>query len=306
VITVIGSLNMDFVNYVNRMPRSGETVIGKDFQQIPGGKGANQADTIAKLGVPVKMVGGIGDDIIGKKLLASLQRDGVDVSGIVIFENVSTGVATINVDDAGNNLIIVAPGANYRLLPEHVQDLKEAIVASKIIVCQLEIPLETVQCFLKFAKELGIITILNPAPAMNLDDELLSCVDLLIPNETELELLSDLPIRNEAEIITAAQTMIKRGVKEVIVTVGAKGCVYVNSNGSRVFKAYQVDVLDTTAAGDSFIGAMAVAINGGKTIEDAIVFAMAVAALTVTKKGAQSSLPYRHEVEELLKTKQEK
>jgi ribokinase len=292
---------MDFVNYVTRMPKSGETVIGKDFQQIPGGKGANQADTIAKLGVPVKMVGGVGDDLIGKKLLASLHRDGVDVSRIVIFEDVPTGVATINVDDAGNNLIIVAPGANYRLLPKHVQDLKEVIVASKIIVCQLEIPLATVQCFLKFAKELGIITILNPAPAMDLDDELLSCVDLLIPNETELELLSGLPIRNEAEIITAAQTMIARGVKEVIVTIGAKGCVYVNSNDSRVFKAYQVDVLDTTAAGDSFIGSMAVAINEGKTIEDAIIFAMAVAALTVTKKGAQSSLPYRHEVEELLR-----
>jgi ribokinase len=141
---------------------------------------------------------------------------------------------------------------------------------------------------------------LNPAPAMKLDDELLSCVDLLIPNETELELLSGLPVRDEAEITAAAQTMIKRGVKEVIVTIGEKGCVYVNPNGSQVFRAYQVAVLDTTAAGDSFSGAMAVALNEGKTMEDAIAFAMAIAALTVTKKGAQSSLPYRHEVEELL------
>jgi ribokinase len=303
MITVIGSLNMDLVTYATRLPKVGETVIGKDFKQMPGGKGANQADTIAKLKVPVKMLGGVGDDTIGKTLLASLQHDGVDISQIVLFRDVPTGTATINVDYDGNNTIIVAPGANYQFLPQHVQKIQEVIAVSNIIVTQLEIPLETVKYSLKLAKKLGKTTILNPAPALELDDELLSCVDLLIPNETELERLGGAPIRNEGEIIAAAQALIKRGVREVIVTVGAKGCVYVNAKRSQSFEAYQVETVDTTAAGDSFIGATAVALSEGKTIEAAISFAMAVAALTVTKKGAQNSLPYRSEVDKLIDSK---
>jgi ribokinase len=294
---------MDLVTFVGRMPKIGETIIGKDFKQMPGGKGANQADAIARLGVPVKMLGCVGDDITGKTLRASLHKDGVDISGIMVFEDVPTGVAAITVDDDGNNFIVVAPGANYRFFPENRQGIREAITVSKVIVTQLEIPLETGQYSLKLAKKLGKITILNPAPAANLDNELLTCVDLLIPNETELEFLSGLPVRNETEIIVAAQTMIKRGVKEVIVTVGEKGCVYVNSKRSRIFEAYRMDAVDTTAAGDSFIGGMAVALSEGKTVEAAIPFAMAVAALTVTQKGAQESLPDRREVEEFLKIK---
>jgi ribokinase len=300
VITVIGSLNMDLVTYVTRLPQTGETIIGKDFKQAPGGKGANQADAIAKLGVPVRMLGGIGADAIGEALLASLHQDGVNIAQIVRFEEVSTGIATITVADDGANCIVVTPGANYRFLAENIQNYQADLNDSDIIVTQLEIPLETVQYSLQLAKKLGKTTILNPAPALELDDELLSCADLLIPNETELESLSGLPVRNEAEIIAAAQTMIKRGVKAVIVTVGAKGCVYVNSEHSRIYEAYQVNAVDTTAAGDSFIGGLAVALSEGKQIEEAISFAMAVAALTVTKKGAQSSLPYLDEVEEFL------
>jgi ribokinase len=292
---------MDLVTYVTRLPQIGETIIGKDFKQIPGGKGANQADAIAKLGVPVKMLGGVGDDALGEALLASLHNDGVDIAQIQRFEDISTGIATIIVDGAGNNCIVVTPGANYRLLAEHIRNLQAAMDDSSIIVTQLEIPLETVRYSLHLAKKLGKTTILNPAPACALNDTLLSGVDILIPNETELGLLSGASLHTEAEIIAAARVMINRGVNDVIVTLGEKGCMYVNSGHSRVFDAYKVDAVDTTAAGDSFIGGMAVALNEGKTVEAAIPFAMAVAALTVTKQGAQSSLPYRNEVEMLLK-----
>jgi ribokinase len=291
---------MDLVTYVTRLSQIGETIIGQDFKQMPGGKGANQADAIAKLGVPVKMLGGVGNDAFGEALLAALDQDGVDASQIVRFEDISTGIATITVDSEGNNWIVVTPGANYRFLAEHVHNFQKAVADSQIIVTQLEIPLETVRYSLKLAKKFGKTTILNPAPACKLDDVLLSCVDLLIPNETELEFLSGTPLHTEADIVAASRRLIDRGVKEVIVTLGEKGCVYVNSELFRSFAAYQVDAVDTTAAGDSFIGGVAVALSEGKTVETAISFAMAVAALTVTKKGAQCSLPYRHEVEELL------
>jgi ribokinase len=291
---------MDLVTYVTRLPQIGETIIGQDFRQAPGGKGANQADAIAKLGAPVRMLGGVGADAMAEALLAALQQDGVDVSQIVRFEDVSTGIATITVDSEGNNWIVVTPGANYRFLPGNIHNLQAVIDASDIIVTQLESPLETVRYSLQLTKKLGKITILNPAPACVLDDTLLSDVDILIPNETELGLLSGGPLHTEAEIIAAACKLIHRGVKEVIVTLGEKGCVYVNAERSQSFEAYQVDAVDTTAAGDSFIGGLAVALSEEKQIEEAISFAMAVAALTVTKKGAQSSLPDRDEVEAFL------
>jgi ribokinase len=306
VITVIGSLNMDMVSYVTHLPKMGETVIGRDLKQIPGGKGANQADAVAKLGGSVRMLGSVGDDHTGRILLDSLHNDGVDISQITLLQDVPTGIATINVDAGGNNFIVVAPGANYQFVlgrEQNMEKLKESIAASTIVVSQLEIPVETVRYSLQEAKELGKFTILNPAPACALDDTLLSCVDLLIPNETELEILSGLPVRNEAEIIAAAKFMVDRGAKEVIVTVGDKGCVDVTSEHYRIFDAYRMDTVDTTAAGDSFIGAMALALSEGKETEEAIGFAMAVAALTVTKKGAQESLPYRWEVEEFLNMK---
>jgi ribokinase len=291
---------MDLISYVTRLPQTGETIISKDFKRMPGGKGANQADAIAKLGVPVKMLGGVGEDALGKALLTSLHKDGVDISQIESFTGCTTGMATITVDEAGHNCIVVTPGANYRFAGERLENSKPAIAASEIIVTQFEIPVETVRYSLELAKQLGKTTILNPAPACALGDTLLSNVDLLIPNETELEFVSGASSHTATEISAAARKLINRGVKEVIVTLGAKGCIEVNSDHARIFEAYKVDAVDTTAAGDSFIGGLTVALSEGKTIEEAISFAMAVAALTVTKKGAQSSLPYRDEVEEFL------
>lgn len=301
MITVIGSLNMDLVTNAPRMPKVGETIMGKSFKQVPGGKGANQADAIAKLGLAVKMVGCTGEDELGNMLIKSLQNDGVDISHITRIKGISTGIASITVDADGNNCIIVVSGVNNMLTVERVQEAIKAIKEASVVVAQLEIPIETVKYALKSAKQLGKITILNPAPAAGLDDEMFANIDILIPNETELEAISGIKITNNDDIFAAAQLLISKGVRELIVTLGDKGCIHVSKQGSNIYKACKVKAVDTTAAGDSFIGALAAAISEGKALEDAIKFATAVGALTVTKEGAQSSLPLRAEVEEFMK-----
>ncbi|WP_432664285.1 ribokinase [Wukongibacter baidiensis] len=297
MITVIGSLNMDLVTRVKVMPRIGETLIGKNYMQIPGGKGANQADAIAKLGSKVKMIGLVGDDGFGNDLISSLTEDGVDVSHIKKLKDATTGIAVIMVNDEGENSIVVIPGANFELTPEHIDDSIEAIKGSDIVVTQLETPVDTVRYALKRAKELGKYTILNPAPAAKLDDELISYIDLLTPNETELEVLSGVKIETESDILAGARVLMNKGVKELIVTMGEKGALYVNDKENNVYPAHKVEPVDTTAAGDSFTGGIAVALSEGKSMEEAIKFATKVGAITVTREGAQSSLPTREEVE---------
>lgn len=276
--------------------------MGKSFRQIPGGKGANQADAIAKLGAKVAMIGCVGRDGMGNTLLASLQKDGVDISNIKEVEGVATGIAAITVDAAANNCIIVVPGANNCLSPEALEAARETVADSEVVVAQLEVPLQTVKAGLEMAKKLNKLTILNPAPAVPLSDEFLALVDILVPNDTELELLSGMKANNEEELQKAAQVLLDKGVKELIVTLGSKGCLHINGSGAKFYPAYKVNAVDTTAAGDSFIGGIATAINEGKTLEEAIRFATAVGALTVTKEGAQSSLPYRAEVEAFIRS----
>ena len=298
MITVLGSLNMDLVANVRVMPRIGETLIGNAYKQVPGGKGANQADAISKLGGKVQIIGMVGDDSFGRDLKESLNRDGVDVRYIKTDMNTPTGIAMIMVNDEGDNSIVVVPGANFKLTPKDIDDSLEAIEEGEIVVAQLETPIDTVRYTLKKAKELGKYSILNPAPAARLDDELIGYIDLLIPNETELEVLSGKAIESELDIISAAKILIDKGVKELIVTMGEKGSLYINGNESRIYPAYRVKPVDTTAAGDSFIGGIAVALWQGKTMEESIQFATKVGALTVTKEGAQSSLPTLKEVED--------
>lgn len=298
MITVVGSLNMDLVTKVKVMPRVGETLIGKDYKQIPGGKGANQADAIAKLKDKVYMIGRVGDDGFGSDLIQSLSRDGVDISYIKRSKAASTGIAVIMVNDNGDNSIVVIPGANFDLTPKDIDEALHAIEESEIVVSQLEIPIDTVRHALKRAKKLGKYTILNPAPAIKLDDELIRYVDLLTPNETELEVLSGVKIETEQDILTGARVMIDKGVKELVVTLGEKGSLHVNEKGSKLYEAYKVSPVDTTAAGDSFTAGIAVALSEGKLMDEAIKFASKVGALTVTKEGAQSSLPTREEVKE--------
>ncbi len=289
-ICVIGSLNMDLVVNVDEMPKKGQTLIGGNFKEVPGGKGANQAVAIARLGGDVSMIGKVGTDGFGQTLINALKTDNVKTDYIEI-ENCSSGVAMITVDKNAENSIVVAPGANFRVLREDIDKCIDGIKESDIVVVQLETPLDTIKYALQESKKLGKYTILNPAPAVKLDDDIIKNVDLLTPNETELEILSGVKIENEDDIKKAADVMIQKGVKQLIVTLGSKGSLYIDKDNMKFKKSYKVDAIDTTAAGDSYTGALAVAFSQDKGIEEAMDFASKVGALCVMKEGAQTSLP---------------
>ena len=294
-ICVIGSLNMDLVVNVDTMPKPGQTIIGSNFKEVPGGKGANQAVAMARLNGNVSMIGKVGEDGFGQTLINSLKNDKVDTTYIKTTKG-ATGVALITVDKNAQNSIVVSPGANFEVKEDDIDNNIEAIKNSDIVVLQLETPLNTIKYALNKAKELNKYTILNPAPAVKLDDEIIKNVDLLTPNETELEIISGVSIETEEDIQKAAQIMIEKGVKELIVTLGSKGSLYINKEKSMFKKAYKVEAVDTTAAGDSYTGALAVALSQDKNIEDAMDFASKVGALSVLKEGAQSSLPTLEDV----------
>ena len=295
-ICVIGSLNMDLVVNVDKMPKPGQTIIGSNFKEVPGGKGANQAVAMARLNGNVSMIGKVGEDGFGQTLINSLKNDKVDTTYIKTTKG-ATGVALITVDNNAQNSIVVSPGANFEVKEEDIDNNIEAIKNSDIVVLQLETPLNTIKYALKKSKELNKYTILNPAPALKLDDEIIKNVDLLTPNETELEIISGVSIEIEEDIQKAAQIMIEKGVKELIVTLGSKGSLYINKEKSIFKKAYKVEAVDTTAAGDSYTAALAVALSKDKNIEEAMDFASKVGALSVLKEGAQSSLPTLEDVE---------
>jgi ribokinase len=295
-ICVVGSLNMDLVARGQRIPVVGETVLGESFNQVPGGKGANQAAAMGRLQGHVAMVGKVGQDAFGQALIQALKEAKVDTQGVTKAPT-STGIALITVQADGDNAIVVVPGANAELKPADIEAAKTIIEESEIVITQLESPLDTVTYALKLAKEQGKITILNPAPAVPLADELIQNVDYLTPNETELAILSGMPTESQEELQAAASAMMDKGVKVLIVTLGSKGCLVIDENGSRQFPAFKVKAVDTTAAGDSFNGGVAVALAEGKSLEEAIGFATKVGALTVQKAGAQSSLPTRQEVD---------
>ena len=294
-ICVIGSLNMDLVVNVDTMPKPGQTIIGSNFKEVPGGKGANQAVAMARLNGNVSMIGKVGEDGFGQTLINSLKNDKVDTTYIQTSIG-ANGVALITVDKNAQNSIVVSPGANFEVKEDDIDNNIEAIKNSDIVVLQLETPLNTIKYALNKAKELNKYTILNPAPAVKLDDEIIKNVDLLTPNETELEIISGVSIETEEDIQKAAQIMIEKGVKELIVTLGSKGSLYINKEKSMFKKAYKVEAVDTTAAGDSYTGALAVALSQDKNIEDAMDFASKVGALSVLKEGAQSSLPTLEDV----------
>lgn len=295
-ICVIGSLNMDLVVNVDTMPKPGQTIIGSNFKEVPGGKGANQAVAMARLNGNVTMIGKVGEDGFGQTLINSLKNDKVDTTYIQTAKG-ATGVALITVDKNAQNSIVVSPGANFEVKEDDIDNNIEAIKNSDIVVLQLETPLDTIKYALNKAKELNKYTILNPAPAVKLDDEIIKNIDLLTPNETELEIISGVSIETEEDIQKASQIMIEKGVKELIVTLGSKGSLYINKEKSMFKKAYKVEAVDTTAAGDSYTGALAVALSQDKGMEEAMDFASKVGALSVLKEGAQSSLPTLEDVE---------
>lgn len=298
-IVVLGSINMDLVVKASRLPVGGETILGEGFYEIPGGKGANQAVAMSRLGAKVHMIGRVGDDGFGKSLLSTLENDQIDTAAIKAVKGVSTGVALITLQSSGENSIIVVAGANGQINAEELLADKKLIQSAKTFVTQLETPLDTVKAGLQMAKESGAFTILNPAPAQILSEDILKNIDLLTPNETELALLSGMPTQTLDEVKAAADVLIKQGVKALIVTLGSQGAYYIDENG-KTYKqeAYKVKPVDTTAAGDSFTGALAVALTEDKSIEEAMAFATKVGALTVQKLGAQSSLPTLSQVSE--------
>ncbi len=304
-IVVAGSLNMDFVVRVERLPAAGETVLGRDFRMIPGGKGANQAYAAARLGTPgvaVRMAGRVGYDLFGDHLKASLAAAGVDTSAVFASKSAPTGVALIWVDAQGQNSIVVASGANHAFAAGDVAGLRRTIQGAGFLLTQLETPLDTVSALLALAREEGARTILDPAPARPLSRELLGAVDILTPNEGEaLALLGRPPARVSAqEAPELARALRALGARAVVLKLGDQGCYFDDGNLRLCQAAFPVEAVDATAAGDAFNGALAVALAEGKPVPDALRFASAAAAISVTRPGAQSSMPTRDEVETFL------
>jgi ribokinase len=299
-VLVVGSANMDLVVTSERFPKPGETIFGKNFEMFPGGKGANQAVSCAKLGGLTYFLGKMGDDDFHNLLSTSLTQSGVNIEDVIIEKNAHTGIALISVDGKGENQIIVISGTNMNFSPEDLLTKKDYFARVKVVLVQLEIPIETVIQAARLAKENGAIFILNPAPAVELSDELLSMVDCITPNESELELLTGIKITDQKSQEDAAKHLLNKGIENVIVTLGSLGSLLVNKNECTLYKTYTVQAVDTTAAGDSFSGALAYSLANNVKLKDAIKFANYSAALSVTKMGAQSSMPTYKEVKAIL------
>lgn len=280
----------------------GETILGEDFIMTPGGKGANQAVAAAKLGAEVYFIAKLGEDVFAEQSLNNFNKEGVNKKYVIQTEEAPSGVALIIVDDAGNNVIVVAPGANQMLSPEDVKRAESDIASSGALVAQLEIPLETVEFAARLANNCGVLFILDPAPAQKLSPELLKMVDVLTPNETEAQILTGIEVTsNRDSARTAAKKLLEYGVKSVILTMGAKGFLLANDDRMESVPAVKVNAVDATAAGDAFTGSLAVGLAQGWELFDAALFANQVAALSVTKMGAQSSMPAKEEVERFMK-----
>jgi ribokinase len=301
-VVVIGSINMDLVAKTHRFPRPGETMAGESFYTSYGGKGANQAVTVARLGGAASFIGCVGADAFGKEMVDHLRQEGVDTGHVRTVENCSSGTALIIVDSAGRNQIIVIRGANEHLHPEDIDGALHLISAAKMVVIQLEIPLDTVRHAIARAHEHGAPVLLNPAPAPAgpLDSDILKKVSLLVPNEVEAEALTGLAAGSAGFPERCIRTLERDGAKRVIVTLGERGCAFSDGEAIRHLPAYPVRAEDTTGAGDAFVGALAASYSFFSRFSDAVKFASAVAALSVTKKGAQSSLPRREDVRRFL------
>ena len=293
-ILVIGSLNMDLSIDLAKMPVTGETILGRGIAYKAGGKGANQACAAGRLGGRVRMLGCVGQDEFGQKLVKSLSESGVETDYIKESRDLPTGTAVIYVDDNGDNSIVVIPGANMACDIEYLKEQDEQFHWCDYVVLQMEIPYEAVWYSVKRAKELGKMVILNPAPAPDeIPEEILSLVDYLTPNETEIIALNG---KSKDDIREGAEKLLSRGVSNVIATLGDRGALLVNQYGETFYPARKVVSVDTTAAGDCFNGAMVAALAEGQSEAEAILFANMASSIAVTRKGAQESLPIREEV----------
>jgi ribokinase len=301
-VAVVGSLNMDLVIRSARIPRPGETILGGDFHTVPGGKGANQAVAAARLGAHVSMVGRVGDDAFGRELLDSLSADGVDHAHVLRDAASATGVALIVVDDAGQNSIVVASGANMQLTPPDIDAAAASITSADLLLLQLECPLETVIYAAQLARTHDVTVLLNPAPARPLPGELLGTVDLLVPNESETAILAGMAVGNQEEAVVAAGALREAGVGTIILTLGERGALLAQEGRNLSLPAFDVDPVDTTAAGDAFVAGLAVALAEGRSLDEAVYWGNAAGALATTKLGAQTSLPARQDLQQFLAT----
>jgi ribokinase len=296
-ITVVGSTNTDMVIKTTKLPLPGETILGGDFLMNPGGKGANQAVAAARLKGNVTLVAKTGEDVFGSQAKKLFQAENLNTDYLFSDPDSPSGIALITVDEHAENCIVVAPGANARLLKADIDLAKGAILQAEIVLMQLEIPLETVIYTAQLAFSAGKKVILNPAPAQPLPDDLLKMLYLITPNETEAELLTGIPVTDTLTAEKAARLLLNRGVQVVIVTLGSKGALLVTDSQCQLVPSFRVEAVDTTAAGDCFNGALAVAIAEGTDLIHAITFANKAASISVTRMGAQASAPYRVEVE---------
>jgi ribokinase len=299
-VLVAGSANIDFVVKTDRFPGEGETVFGETFGMFPGGKGANQAVACAKLGARTYFVGKVGRDPFRDTLTASMRRSSVDLRHLTVHAQESTGMALITVDGSGQNEIVVVSGSNMKLLPKDIHRARQTFARVKVILLQLEIPVQTVARAAVLGRRLGATVILNPAPAKKLPASLLKAVDIITPNETEAEILTGIRVRTIEAVVLAGRKLLRAGVGKVIVTLGSRGAVLVTHETVHRYPPVRVKAVDTTAAGDTFNGALAFAIASNKTLDEAIPLANAMAAYSVTRMGAQSSMPGLKELRHFL------
>ena len=299
-LVVLGSVNADHVLQVASFPRPGETLHGHSYSVIPGGKGANQAVAAARLGADIAFIASVGDDSFGHEMREAFAQEGMNVEAVMIEENMPTGIAMIQVAATGENSICISAEANGCLSPNRIEPHHHLIENADTLLMQLETPIETIEAAAKMAKEAGTHVVLNPAPARPLSDDLLQLIDMITPNETEAELLTGVKVEDVTSAQKAADVLHAKGIKQVLITLGSQG-VWISKDGKgKQVPGFRVDAKDTTAAGDTFNGALLTSLQEGRDTEEAIRFAHAAAAISVTRMGAQTSIPHRREVERFL------
>lgn len=300
-IVVVGSSNTDLVVKLPRLPRPGETIIGGTFSMAPGGKGANQAVAAARAGGDVLFISKVGDDHFGTQALEGFMNDGLDARFVGRVPKTASGIGLIFVDDRGENCIGVASGANDQLLPDDIERARDAIASADVLLLQLEIPLPTVEAAIRIASRSNLLVILNPAPALQLEPGLFKHLSVITPNEHEAQFLTGVHLSDDASIIHAAQSLRSRGVHDVVITLGPRGAMFATGETNEFVPGFDIDAVDSTAAGDIFNGALAVSLSEGQPIREAVRFANAAAALSVSRLGAQPSAPSRIEINEMMK-----
>lgn len=299
-IVVIGSYNIDMVVQAPRIPSPGETILGGTFSMVAGGKGANQAVAAARSGGSVKFIARLGNDMFGNQAIEGLKADHIDTTHVVQTSEAACGVALITVSDEGENAITVASGANALLLPDAIDQADAMLASASIVLIQLETPVETISHVMNRCEAHGVPVILNPAPALPLDDAIFSKVAVLTPNESEAALISGMPVTDVETAKRAGEAILAKGVGTLIITLGSEGALLFEGGTGTLIPTFPVDAVDTTGAGDTFNGALSVAMSEGKSWEDAVTFANAAAALSVTVFGAQPSAPRREDIDALV------